>query len=359
MKLSFILVTFLCYFSLLCHTQDYLVEVFDSKEKSIGFLNVWVSNGTDYISLDDIIKTFNGTRKYDSRSKEVILNISGKNISLEVDKAQIRIDGNSFTLSKPVILLRGKIAVSVDFVSDVLPVVLGRRVSLDLEDGTLKLGAKIVAQQEIPPAELLTSRKIRVIIDPGHGGTDIGARAVNGTLEKELNLEVALKMKEILSAQNNIEVFLTRTEDSYLNIEDRRSFANDLRGDLFISIHFNWSRSQNSRGFSVYVNNSKVHFDSVLPSPEINTSDTDKLLSDSKRLANIIMENMKGVFATNVKYKESPLALMRGLFMPGVLVEILYLSNQNDLELLSKDDFLDSVSTSLSNAILKFASTIK
>lgn len=361
MRFSLTLIILLFYSSLFCYSQDYLVEVFDSNGKSMGFLNIWVSNGTDYVVLDDIIKTFNGTRKFDSRSKEVILNLSGKNIYLELDKAQVRLDSNSFTLSKPVTLLRGKIAISLDFISDILPIILGRKISFDLEEGTLRLGSKSTAQQESITStnELPGSRKKRVIIDPGHGGTDIGARSANGILEKELNLEVALKMREILSSQNNIEVFLTRSEDSYLNIEDRRSFANDLRGDLLISIHFNWSHSQNSKGFSVYVNNPKVRYDSTLPSPGSNTSDTDKLSSESKRLANSIIEAMKDSFTTNVKYKESPLALMRGLFMPGVLVEILYLSNQDDLELLSKDDFLDSVSMGLSNAILKFASTIK
>ena len=83
-----------------------------------------------------------------------------------------------------------------------------------------------------------------VVIDPGHGGTNIGAVTREGLLEKDLTLDVGLRLRELLSRRTDVRVVLTRTEDRSLALWDRRDASNDHRADLFVSIHFNGSRNK-------------------------------------------------------------------------------------------------------------------
>ena len=83
-----------------------------------------------------------------------------------------------------------------------------------------------------------------VVIDPGHGGANIGAVTSEGLREKDLTLDVGLRLQELLSHRTDVRVVLTRTEDRALGLWDRRDASNDNRADLFVSIHFNGSRNK-------------------------------------------------------------------------------------------------------------------
>jgi len=100
-------------------------------------------------------------------------------------------------------------------------------------------------------AEPRTGRFDTVVIDAGHGGQNQGARGTGGLLEKDLVLDVTLRLAKRLEGRG-IEVVLTRRDDRFVSLEERTSIANDARGDLFISIHANASRDQNARGIETY-----------------------------------------------------------------------------------------------------------
>ena len=91
-----------------------------------------------------------------------------------------------------------------------------------------------------------------IIIDPGHGGKDPGAVGPGGIYEKDLTLDIALKLKRLLEHDGNFNVLLTRENDIFIPLEERTAFANRHNGDLFISIHVNSHSYSNRSGIETY-----------------------------------------------------------------------------------------------------------
>ncbi|MGH7219075.1 MAG: N-acetylmuramoyl-L-alanine amidase family protein, partial [Nitrospiraceae bacterium] len=91
-----------------------------------------------------------------------------------------------------------------------------------------------------------------IVIDPGHGGKDPGARGQRGTEEKDITLKVALKLRNLLSGQPGVRVLMTRERDQFVELEDRAKFANEQGADLFISIHVNSHPQRSVKGIEIY-----------------------------------------------------------------------------------------------------------
>src|SRR5690606_24630209 len=91
----------------------------------------------------------------------------------------------------------------------------------------------------------------RIVIDPGHGGHDPGASA-NRVVEKELVLDIALRLEKLLLAQPGIEVVMTRRDDTFIPLEERTAIANREAADLFLSIHANVARNKAASGVETY-----------------------------------------------------------------------------------------------------------
>ena len=102
-------------------------------------------------------------------------------------------------------------------------------------------------------SDLAPPRTIRAIaIDPGHGGDDTGTRGPNGTLEKEVTLAVARRLRNLIESQLGLRVVLTRTTDTTVALDERAAIANNNRADLFISLHTNASVRESATGAEVF-----------------------------------------------------------------------------------------------------------
>ncbi|MGC8938578.1 MAG: N-acetylmuramoyl-L-alanine amidase, partial [Thermodesulfovibrio sp.] len=97
--------------------------------------------------------------------------------------------------------------------------------------------------------------KRKIVIDPGHGGKDPGAIGPSGLKEKDVTLDIALKVKELLKNEPSFEVILTRDRDVFIPLNERTEIANRLQADLFISIHANASSNSYARGIETYILN--------------------------------------------------------------------------------------------------------
>src|SRR5690554_3914481 len=109
--------------------------------------------------------------------------------------------------------------------------------------------------------------KYKVVIDPGHGGKDVGAHGVSGQYEKDFTLSLSKKVENLLDQEPQIEVFMTRTDDSFISQESRYrpKYANELNADLFISIHGNTFEDSNVSGTEVYYyHKNSRHFAEIL-----------------------------------------------------------------------------------------------
>lgn len=219
-----------------------------------------------------------------------------------------------------------------------------------------------------------------IVIDPGHGGKDPGAVGPSGTKEKDITLELAKRLKDLLEKRlPATRIELTRTSDTFVELEKRRQFANRIGAKLFISIHVNANKQRSLRGFSTYVlgvaktkeaievaqkENSIVEFEKAsdayaeFQAPEyiLNAIAQNTFLKESQDLAREINTAVKQYTSMTLErgvYQAGFLVLL-GINMPGVLVEAGYISNPAEERLLKTRTFQQKIAEALCEGIVKF-----
>lgn len=192
--------------------------------------------------------------------------------------------------------------------------------------------------------------KLKIFIDPGHGGSDPGAiytKIVNGKKvtyhEKDFNLDIALKLKEKLKSLG-YEVYMSRETDKFVDLYDRTKVANSLNVDLFISIHNNAVDNPQTRGTMVLYKEKNLN----------------SFISD-KQFAQIVLDYIiKEVGTQNKGIVERPnLVVLKTSNMPAILVEVAFGTNQDDLNLLLSDSFKDAVAKAIAGAVEFINTTYK
>ncbi len=187
---------------------------------------------------------------------------------------------------------------------------------------------------------------IVIVIDAGHGGEDPGAVA-NGVIEKDVNIEIALYLSEMLNAYG-YKTVLTRSGDyllynkgqesqkKYYDVRNREEIANKFSNSLFVSIHMNKFPQEYCKGLQVFYSENN---------------------QDSKRLAEIIQSNSKLLQSYNnrqIKSGNDTIYLMKELKMPAVLVECGFISNFKEAALLKETDYKQNLAFLLSCSISDF-----
>ena len=214
-----------------------------------------------------------------------------------------------------------------------------------------------------------------VVIDPGHGGDDRGARSARGLLEKDLVLDVTLRLAKRLEARG-FEAALTRRDDRFVPLEERTSIANDARGDLFISIHANASRVRNARGIETFFVSLEASDEAAqrianLENQAFGGSELvakiaeDPLLGilgdliateylvESQEFAGLVQGRLAGHRSRGVK--QAPFVVLMGVQMPAALVEIGFLTNPADERKLRSSTERDRIADGLAGAVAAFA----
>lgn len=235
------------------------------------------------------------------------------------------------------------------------------------------------SQQPTSPAlQPLTPRAkgyTTIVIDPGHGGKDPGARGIRKTEEKDITLKVGLQLRELLSQQSGMRVLMTRDRDVFIELEDRAKFANRHEADLFVSIHVNSHPSRAVKGIEIY------HFGEAKDqralevaarengTPISNTAVgweylvadllTAKKIEESLELAwnakEAMVSQMNGQYLVNDHgVKTAPFYVLRFTSMPSILAEIAYISNPDEEDLIRKPAFVRDVAQSLYHGIVSF-----
>lgn len=228
--------------------------------------------------------------------------------------------------------------------------------------------------------QCVSAEKFKVVLDPGHGGRDCGAIGINKKVyEKDLNLKVALRVGELLQPDENTEVIYTRKKDFFIPLDERPKIANRAQADLFISIHANASEATNVNGFETYTlgesrNDVSVRENKVAELEENYSNkysfkdDTDEsfifsnMMLDagsggemSIRLAQLVQAQFKeNTDRVDREVRQANFWVLKHILMPGVLVEMGYLSNTLEEDYLSKEDNLEKVALSVYQAIVMY-----
>src|ERR1700677_4617113 len=220
----------------------------------------------------------------------------------------------------------------------------------------------------------------RIVIDPGHGGHDTGTIGPHGLMEKDLCLDVALKLgKEIEEKLPGGEVIYTRKDDTFVPLEQRTQIANDAKADLFISVHANSSHDQAARGIETYYLNFATSAESMEVASRENALAQESLhdlqdiikkiarnekVEESKELANDIQDSLTHRLQLvnqnerNRGVKKAPFVVLIGANMPSVLSEISFISNPNDEKLLRKTDQRQRVADGLYRGIASYLESL-
>ncbi len=221
----------------------------------------------------------------------------------------------------------------------------------------------------------------RIAIDPGHGGYDTGTKGPQGLLEKDLCLDVALRLGQLIEENiSGAEVIYTRKDDRHVSLEDRTSIANAANADLFISIHANSSDFREARGVETYYLSLATSPQSRELATRENASAQSSLhdlsdlvakitrnerIAESKLLAvdiqNTLSQRLQLVSGreTNRGVKQAPFVVLTGANMPAVLSEISFVSNASDESLLLESGQRQRVAEGLYRGIAAYLSGLQ
>ncbi len=219
----------------------------------------------------------------------------------------------------------------------------------------------------------------RVVIDAGHGGNDAGTRGPSGLLEKDVVLDVAMKLGVLLQERLGTEIVYTRSDDTYIPLEERTRIANDHKADLFLSIHANSSPYRTVGGVETYYLNfttSKAALDLAAKenaSAQSSIFDLKDVLAkiamkekidESREFASTVQTSLfafsskNNVAAKNRGIKKAPFVVLIGASMPSVLAEIGFLTNATDEALLKKPEQREKIAEALYKGIASYADSL-
>jgi N-acetylmuramoyl-L-alanine amidase len=214
-----------------------------------------------------------------------------------------------------------------------------------------------------------------VVIDAGHGGDDAGVRGPGGTLEKQVTLDVARRLKTVLESRLGVRVVLTRDDDRLVSPDERTATANNAKGDLFVSLHLSASPAPAMTGAAVYFmrldrEGEETRREAGAQSQSlpvlgggtrvIETIRWDlaqaRHVEDSGRLANLLAAALEGhVAMTPQPVQAAPLRVLAGLNMPAVLFEMAYLTNADQEKRVTADEGRTALVQALYDAVNRFA----
>lgn len=250
---------------------------------------------------------------------------------------------------------------------------IGQDALVPLADESPGIANALLHPQPLDRAAIPLSIK-RIVIDPGHGG-EPGTTAQSGITEKEITLDIALRLRRLM-ADSHLEVLLTRNRDRSLSLDKRVAFANENKADLFVSIHVNWMEPQTIRALETYyVGPTDDPATMKLASMEnkesgYSLSDYKKILDkiyvderrdESRTLAKSIQGQLyRSLKAVNPQLENrgvrtAPFVVLIGTQMPAILVEVSCLSNEEEVKLLTKEDYRENIALALVQGIHNYA----
>ena len=219
-----------------------------------------------------------------------------------------------------------------------------------------RMAAASPAPKVLPPAQLSASpiRPLKIVIDPGHGGSDTGTVGPSGLQEKDLVLDVAERLSRLLKTHLGAVTMLTRSDDTFVPLPSRSALANNVGADLFVSIHANSSSARSVRGVETFYVAPTAYRGSTSGSPPL-------AVSASRRFAAMVQH---ALFATlshadpmlqDRGVKAAPLSVLAVPTMPSVLTEISFVSSSYDEQKLRRPEYRDTIAEALFQGIKTYA----
>lgn len=218
--------------------------------------------------------------------------------------------------------------------------------------------------------------KMRIALDAGHGGWDLGTVGRRGLLEKDLVLEIAQRLGKLLQSRLGTEVIFTRQDDNYVPLDERAAMANQAQADLFVSIHANYSDLASARGVETYYTNfftapgarevevrENGGASNSLPAVKLSSVELKEKIEQSRRLAASVQRSLYATLAgqnpgiRDRGVKEAGFVVLTETSMPAILAEVSFVSSPPDEQKLRNDGYREQIAEALYRGIARYASS--
>ena len=299
-----------------------------------GDWNLTKYDGRDYVTLDNVAKFYN-LGDVHREGNEVSMVNGARSLRGTLGSGEFYINNLKFNLSYSLEEVDGQMLIS----------------RMDLT----KVIEPVLRPSHIKGAELVDT----VILDPGHGGYDNGAMSAFGN-EKEFALDVALRARDILQ-QMGFKVYMTRTSDTFIPLEDRVRYANQFSNALFISIHFNCGESDAS-GIETYTLAPRGVPSMAADGPRL--SDLDPCagnICDAENMALATATHSSLIYRSQLfdrGIKRARFVVIRDITIPGVLIEGGFLSNPEDSRKIATTAYRQEIATCIANAVHNYRNAV-
>lgn len=295
-------------------------------------------NGTEYIRLTEVAGKLGMRTSWLEKGRQLRLESNWTRMDFEVHKREMLLNGLRVHLGYPIVESHGRLYLSEsDLANQIRPI--------------------LTPQLSGPPPALR-----HIILDPGHGGKDPGAENLAvGLREKSLTLDLARLLQRRLEAEG-FRVTLLRQDDRFIELKERSQMANRLRGDLFVSLHFNASGKGSVQGVETYVytpvmqpstSRAKLHSSDRKSYPGNRNGDWNTLLAYyvQRSLAEQLEVTDRGL-------KRARFTVLEDLQMPGILVEGGFVTNPVEGRNIGSRGYRDRIAAALVEGILVYQKTL-
>lgn len=340
---------------------SHLFSINLEEEVKSGKFPVYSIKNAQYISLKTLLKILN-TDNWAKIEDRVFIFTSDSQIKFRIDDNIVVYGGKNYEIKNLPKEIEGEILIPLDDFSQILS------------------GFKVIVKKEFEKEEKEQKkerRKFVVVIDPGHGGEDNGAIGNYGLKEKDVNLDVALRLEKYLKKQlidTSIEIFLTRREDIFISLEERVNIARTLNADIFFSIHTNSSRlnRENATGFETFYPYYKIE-SNILPKSQdeegileekvsdetlfqiLNSLNETDVIDESRILAEVVQEKLSERLITPDRgAKRANFYVLKYTPMISVLTEIGFICNPIIEYNLKDVEVRQAIAETLGKAIIEY-----
>jgi len=330
-------------------------------------LPTYIIENNSYLSLKSFLKIINAEDSWGRVEDRVFILYGLDEIKFRVGEKEIIIAGESRDMEAPIKEIEGELLIPLEDFSK-----LFSEAASPLKPVTEQYG------RVEPDSSYRENKEFILLVDPGHGGKDAGAIGNFGLKEKDVNLDVALRMVDYLKKEfrryPNVKLYMTRNTDIFVSLEDRVIMSQDIRANVFFSIHTNSSRGRRHdvSGFETYYPLNKSETESLPPpsntegleeevNPEsalfgileaLNLTDT---IDESRILADFVQERMAEKLLTPDRgTKRRNFYVLKFTPMPAVLTEIGFICNPN-IELNLRDaEVREAIAATLGKALADY-----
>jgi len=359
------------------NTQD--VKIMQN-ETILGYVKTIENN--ELISLNSLSSVLGFKNFVNEKTEKIVVNIDGKKIKATNGITFVLLDDKTYQLSKKVIIQNDNYFISTTSLFDLINSI-NPESQFDLKGSEIIISKKTLIQKAEKVDLANEKRKWKfstIIIDPGHGGKDPGAVGYRGTLEKDVALDVAKRLEKKISRNMSVKTVLTRDEDIFLKLDERKQIANDNNGSLFISIHANAAQDRRASGFETFLIGPNKNEAAVRVATRENavlelegfsgkkltnedliqaTIAQSAFASKSEQFAALVQEEIgKRVTSRNRGVKQAGFYVLWGASMPNVLVELGFISNLSEEKKLRSSQYRETLATAIFRAVEKYEKTL-